>query len=533
MRAESLTTVSSIVAEPSPLAADSRDRHFRTDHLMADLKGRSVRGGAITLGAQACKFVLQVGSTAVLARLLTPQDYGLIAMVAVFTGFVGLFKDLGLSMATIQRAEITHAQVSTLFWINVAVSVLLAGIGMALAPAIAWFYNEPRLVGITIALSATFIFGGLAAQHTALLRRRMKFHLLAAAHLTALLISIGVAILLARRGAAHWALVAMIATEAVATTSLTWLFSGWRPGLPRRNSDTWSMLAFGSQLTATNFLNFFARNADNFLIGRWLGAAQLGLYTKAYGLMMLPISQIKGPLTGVVVPAMSRLVNDPTKYSQYYLRVVRLMCWATTPLVAVLAALSDEVVLLVLGERWTAAAFTFKILAIAAVFQGLYSSLGWLYVSQGATKRLFRWACIFVPALVVSFAIGLPFGINGVAAAYTLAFSLLLPWTVWNACHGTPVAVSALYRTLLAPVGVGAGLYGAIILSKRVVAPSSLFLELAVATASGILAFAVLTLLKPVRNDVREVFATLRHLKPVRRNTEIGPPEDDPVNERV
>src|SRR5687768_196555 len=110
-------------AVPLLSLASERDRHFRTDHLMADLKGRSIRGGVVTLSAQAVKFCLQLGSTAVLARLLTPADFGLIAMVAAFVGFVELFKDLGLSVATIQRAEITHQQVSTLFWINVALSV--------------------------------------------------------------------------------------------------------------------------------------------------------------------------------------------------------------------------------------------------------------------------------------------------------------------------------------------------------------------------------------------------------------------------
>ena len=156
------------------------ERHFRTDHLRDDLKGRSIRGGSITLAAQVMKSVVQMGSMMILARLLTPFDFGLIAMVMAVTAFANMFKDAGLSMATVQREDITHAQVSTLFWINVGLSVVITLVVAGLAPVLAWFYQEPRLTGITIALAGTFVFGGLTVQHQALLRRQMRFRELAA-----------------------------------------------------------------------------------------------------------------------------------------------------------------------------------------------------------------------------------------------------------------------------------------------------------------------------------------------------------------
>src|SRR3990172_168793 len=180
---------------------------FSTDHLKVDLKGRSVRGGMVTLLAQVCKFVLSMGSTMVLARLLTPKDYGLIGMVSVVTGFVALFMDLGLSMATVQRAEINHDQVSNLFLVNVGISFFIMLLVVALAPAVAAFYGEPHLAGVTIALAVAFLFGGLTVQHQALLRRQMKFFSLAIVDIGSLVTSIVVGISLAWYGAKYWSLV--------------------------------------------------------------------------------------------------------------------------------------------------------------------------------------------------------------------------------------------------------------------------------------------------------------------------------------
>ena len=156
-------------------ATGEKDLYFQTDHLKADLKGRAARGGAVTLASQTLKFVLGMAVTVVLARLLTPQDYGLIGMVVVVTGFITLFKDIGLASATIQRAEINHQQISTLFWINVGLSILTMVVTIAIAPFVAWFYGEPRLTGITMVFAAGFLFGGLTVQHEALLRRQMRF----------------------------------------------------------------------------------------------------------------------------------------------------------------------------------------------------------------------------------------------------------------------------------------------------------------------------------------------------------------------
>ncbi len=179
---------------------------FDTANLTKDLARRTIRGGAVTLTAQGAKFVLRMGSMAVLARLLTPADFGVIAMVTVITGFVEMFKDAGLSTATVQRATITHAQISTLFWINVALSVGVTATVAGLAPAIAWFYDDPRLTAVTLTLAGTMIFGGLAVQPQALLRRQMQFGRLATIEIASLVAGIGTACAMAVQGFGYWGL---------------------------------------------------------------------------------------------------------------------------------------------------------------------------------------------------------------------------------------------------------------------------------------------------------------------------------------
>jgi PST family polysaccharide transporter len=219
------------------------------------------------MGGQAANFVLKLGSTAVLARLLTPADFGLIAMVTAVTGFVEMFKEAGLSMATIQRAEINHRQISTLFWINLGLSILLMFVVVGLAPAVAWFYGEPQLLWITIALGAMFPLGGLTIQHVALLRRQMRFGTLVSIDVTSNAVGIAAAITAAAFGARYWALVIMMAASGAANAALVWITCPWVPGLPKRGAGVRPMLAFGGNLTGFAFINYWARSADNVLIG--------------------------------------------------------------------------------------------------------------------------------------------------------------------------------------------------------------------------------------------------------------------------
>lgn len=440
-------------------------RHFDTDHLLDDLKGHAVRGGTVTLGAQAVQFGLNLVSIMVLARLLTPADFGLVAMVTAVTGFVAMFKDAGLSMATVQRSTITHAQVSTLFWINVALSVLLMAGVAALAPAIAAFYGEPELVRVTMAIAVTFLFGGLAVQHTALLKRQMRFSAIAVKDIVALAAGTAVAIVLAYLGAGYWALVAMTATTGLVAMTAVWQLSGWRPGLPRRGAGVGPMLAFGGFLTGSSFLAYVRRNADTVLIGAMFGSVALGLYQKAYQILMLPIRQVNGPVTNVVVPTLSRLQSDPERFRRYYCKALLLMTSVGMPVVGLAFVAAGDIVLLVLGDQWLDAVPIFIALSPAAFAGTINVAGGWIFVSTGRSDRQFRISVVLTVFYISAMVAGLPWGVLGVATAFSIAFCVARIPHMAYAVYGSAVQFGDVGRALWRPAvsAIGAVLVTALL----------------------------------------------------------------------
>ena len=424
---------------------------FDTEYLKADLKGRSVRGGAITVFSQGCKFVLQTGSTVVLARLLTPADFGLIAMVTAVTGFAMMFSSLGLSTTTVQKAEINHGQVSTLFWINVALGVLVAAVVIGLAPADAWFYDDPRLTPVTMALGVTFVFGGLAVQHRAMLQRHMRFFAIGIVEVVSMAVGVAVAIVAGVFGAGYWSLIIMHIAMAATAAVGNWITFPWLPGLPKRGGGIREMLRFGGNITGYNIVNYFARNADNILIGKFVGATALGFYSKAYGLLMLPIRQIRSPLVSVGLPGLSKLQHDPERYKNYYLKMVQLLAFMTIPMALLLGAYSHQIIMLVLGPQWEQAAPIFSILAFAAVIQPVLGTVAMVMISSGHDKRYFKMGIFSSIAYVISFFAGLPWGATGVAFAYTVVSYLLLVPLLFYSLKGTPIFVSDFFKSMFLP----------------------------------------------------------------------------------
>ena len=448
-------------------AAGRAAAYLRTDRLKANLGARTARGGAVTVASQGFKFAAGLAATAVLGRLLTPADYGLVGMVAVVTGFVALFKDLGLSSATVQREEITAEQVSTLFWVNVGLSVAVGLLTAALAPAVAWFYAEPRLSAVTLAYAAGFLPGGLTVQHEALLRRQMRFVALAACEVAALLASIAATVVLAWRGWGYWALVCGHLTLGLVYMVGVWAACGWRPGWPSRAAGVTSMLGFGGNLTGFAVINYFARNLDNMLIGRVWGSFQLGLYAKAYQLLLLPLDQINAPITAVAVPALSRLNDSPERYRRAYLRIVEKIAMVTMPGVALLVATSDWVLLVVLGPQWVGAARIFTLLGVAGLLQPAANTVGWLFITQGRTRQMLRWGLVGCTIVILSIVAGLPWGAAGVAASYSLTNVLVIfPLLLHYVGREGPVRARDFYGAVAPSVCAGLCALGVLLLFR-------------------------------------------------------------------
>ncbi len=435
-------------------ACSDENRHFRIDHLKDDLAARSARGGAVTVGAQVFKFVLGTIAAIVLARLLTPDDYGLIAMVAILVNFVGMFQYLGLGTATIKWADLNHQQVSTLFWINMALSAAIMLVTVGSGPLLAWFYKEPRLIGITAGYGITILFAGLAIQHEALLTRQMRFTAIVIVETTGLMIGFVAAVGAAWYGAGYWALVLNQLVMTLATVVGVWSVCRWRPGFPGRGLGLRSMLSYGGNLTGFNVMTFFSRNLDNLLIGKFFGAHQLGVYSRAYQMLLMPMQQINAPLAAVAVPALSRLADSPDRYRAAYLRILEKIVMITMPLGALMIATSDWMVLLLLGPKWTETGKIFMLLGIAAMIQPVTKTAWWLFSTQGRTRELFHWGLIGGAVAVVSILAGLPWGATGVAASYAVAdLCIATPLLFWYVGRRGPIRASDFYRTIAPSAG--------------------------------------------------------------------------------
>lgn len=445
------------------MPAPDRGASLRVDHLQADLVGRSLRGGAITFGAQALKVVVQFGTVILLSRLLEPRAFGLLAMVAVIAEILDQLKDFGLSMATIQKADISHEQVSALFWINTALGLALALGLIAAAPLIASLYGQPELTGIARWLGLGFLVSGLTTQHWALLRRQMRFSTIATIDVGAELLAMAAAVLAALNGAGYWSLVVQRLTYAGLVMLGTWGTVRWLPGRPRRCAGLGSLLAFGGSVTGNGIVNLLARNLDQMLIGWLWGPRSLGFYERGYKLLMVPVNNITGPLYSVGMPALSRLFPEPERYRRAYLQLSEKLAMATMPAAALVVVGADWVVAVLLGPQWHDTAPILAWLAVAAIPLPVGVATGLLFLTQQRSGDLLTVGLLGSGISAASILAGLPFGPVGVAMAFALGTSLLrIPLCFWLAGRKGPVSGADLYRSVL-PSLVAAGAVLAVI----------------------------------------------------------------------
>jgi len=409
----------------------------------------------VTMMAQAISFLLQISSSILLARMLTPADFGLVAMVGVIANFIAVFKDLGLAQASVQRESISHAQISTLFWINAGLSVVLGLFVIVCAPLIAWAYHDERLVLLSVALALPIMISGFSLQHRALLQRNFRFIDIAQSEIIALVISIASGLAGAYFGMGYWALALMQVTNALCFTALIWSKTNWTPCWIKRNTGVRSMLGFGINLSSFNFLNYCSRNVDSLLIGRYLGVDSLGQYSRAYSLMFMPIRQLNGPLSSVYLPTLSRLCGTPDEFRLVFLQLIRWLSIVTTPLSIVLIATGDQVISVLLGEQWSQAGELFRVLAFAALFQPLGSFSGTLLTALGQTRRLAKWGVFSSILITSSFIIGIQYGVFGVAVAYAIATKIQQPILLWYSLRYAPVTVTQYLGAMLPGICLG------------------------------------------------------------------------------
>jgi len=451
---------------------------------------------------QIAKHGIQFVSIFILARLISPEEYGVVAMVGVFTRFAGMFRNLGLSSSTIQVNKLSHEQLSNLFWINTGAGFLLTVIIAILSPT------------VTIALSITLAIGSCSTQQRALLVRKMQFEKIAIATISSLLCSSAITIYFAYKGYSYWSLIYGQIAEVTFLTLTLNLLSGWRPGMPKRNTGIGKMLRYGADITGFNFLMFFTRNLDNILIGKTWGANSLGIYSKAYSLLMLPISNLRNPINSVAFPAMSKLKNQPKLFRSYYKKIATTLAHISMPFVTFMFVAATPIIQIGLGEKWLDTIPVFKILAIAAFIQPVSSLRGMIAMSSGNSKRVLKSGTISAITITSAFIIGNRWGVEGVASAYCVAvWSLALPMHVF-CTRGTAIKAKDLVSACTYPA-VTSLASGAITLVIDSFSSSELEPIARLATNLGIFSIStiLLYLINPGSRNLLALYTTDRFLK--------------------
>lgn len=425
-----------------------------------DLKRKTARGALVSTFGQGAGFLIRIGSMVVLSRLLVPGDFGLLGMATAWTGFLELFRDGGLSMATIQRVTVTRDQISTLFWINVAVGAALATLCAAMAPLLATFYHEPRLLWMTIAIGAGFLISGAAAQYRASLTRDMRFSLLTIIDVGALFVSVAVGIGMAVAGFGYWSLVGMTVSLNVATVVSLWVAGGWLPGPPRRGVGVGSMLKYGGTVTLNAVVAYIAFSVDKVLVGRFWGADVLGIYGRAYQLINLPTSNLNAAIAQVGFPALSRLQDNPERMKSYFLKGYGLFLSLVIPITMGCALFAEDIIRVFLGPQWGAAVPVFQLLAPSVFAFKMINPFGWFMQATGRAARSLYLGLILAPIVILGYIAGLPYGATGVAAGFSIGLVLLVVPLIYAATRDTPITVVDTFRVVMRPVVsilIGAG----------------------------------------------------------------------------
>jgi polysaccharide transporter, PST family len=409
-----------------------------------ELRRLAVRGAAATLSAAALSLTLRVVPTVVLARLLTPVDFGVVAMVTTFSLLLMSFGTSGFSEAVIQPEEMNRFQASNLFWITCVIGLILT-IGFAASgPLLARFFRNPLVARVAVATSGAIFISAAGTIHSALLKRAMRFSAVSVNDVVALSVYTAVGILLALRGWKYWALVAAIVAQSLSTTIGAWWLCRWIPSLPRRGVGTRALIRFAANVYGRFSADYFARNVDNLLVGWQFSAATLGYYKKAYDLFALSASQLISPLHNVALATLSRINQDPARFKRYLANSLEMVAFVGMAVGADLTLVGKDLVRVVLGPKWSESGQIFELFGPGIGIMLLYSTVGWIHLSIGKPGRWLRWTLVELVVTASLFVLALPWGPAGIAVAWSVSLWTLSIPAFWYAGRPIRFGVSSL-----------------------------------------------------------------------------------------
>ena len=385
----------------------------------------AARGVFWTGGGQALRQAIQVVASIALARLLTPDDFGLLGMTLVFMGVAQLFADFGIGAAIVQSRQVDRIVLSSCFWANAGAAILVSLLLALASPFAGAFYGDPRVVPLLLVLSCSLVLSGIIVVPRATLLRDMAFAQVAKAQVVGSLAGAVAAVTMAWLGLGVWSLVMQPIVGSAITMLLVMAYAGWLPRLEFSWHRIRDLAGFIAGVLGSDLLNFANRNADNLLVGKFLGSGQLGYYSMAYQLMLYPLSQVSSVIVKVLFPALSRMQDDTHRLRQAYLRSISAIAFITFPMMVGLFAVSRDFVSVVFGEKWLPMLPVLDILCWVGMMQSIGTTLGTIYLSTGRIRTAFLLTLCSTPIFILSFVIGLRWGITGVALGYAIASAAL------------------------------------------------------------------------------------------------------------
>lgn len=409
-----------------------------------ELRRLAVRGAATTISASLVALSAQVVSTVILARLLTPADFGVVAMVTTFSFILVSVGVTGFTEAVIQLQEMDRYTASNLFWVNSGAGLVLAIAFAGAGSVLARFYRNPLVENVTIGLSLSIFIGGTSVIHLALLKRAMQFSATASNEVVGRVANTAVAVLLAFRGWGYWALVAGMVAQQVSLMIGAWWLCRWIPSPPRRTGKTAATIRFAAKVYAQFGLRYSTQNLDNLLVGWRFNAVALGFYKRAYDLFALTASQLTGPLCDVALASLSRLNQDAARFRRYLVTSLGIIAFVGMAVSADLTLVGKDMLRLVLGPQWSESGRIFQRLGPGIGAMLLCSTVGWIHLSIGKPGRWLRWTLLEFSVTAALFLLALPWGPKGIAVAWSVSYWILLAPAFWYAGRPIGFGVSSL-----------------------------------------------------------------------------------------
>jgi O-antigen/teichoic acid export membrane protein len=401
------------------------------------LRRAAIRGVGVTMFGEGVSFAVQIAATVVLARLLTPADFGIVTMITTFSLLFSSFGLNGFTEGILQREEVTHFLASNLFWINVSTAALLTVAFAALAPLMALFYHDPLVAHAARGMSLTIVVASFSVIHLALLKRAMRFSAVSANGVVSRVVYVTVSIILAHAGWGYWALVTGCIAQQLSISLGAWLMCRWTPGLPHRVPGTGATVKFALKVYSHFCFSYFSGNTDNLLVGWRFNAPALGFYKKAFDLFTLPVCQLLSPIGAVVIATLSRFNRDRAHYQRYFLSGMSVLAFLGMGIGADFTLVGKDLIRFLLGPNWAESSRIFTYFGPGIGIMILYNTHGWVHLSIGRPDRWFRWGLVEFLFTAGLFVIALPMGPAGIALAWTVSYFVLMLPAFWYA--GKPI----------------------------------------------------------------------------------------------